>query len=481
MPDGIGLRSTRGPALLAMLVATFLVGAAATAISTAVPSIVADIGGFSSFPWLFSVYLVAMTVTVPVFSKLADTLGRRRLLLFGVCVFVIGSVLCGLAWDMPSLIAFRVVQGIGGGSLQPLALTVIGDIYTKMERARVQRYIAVTGATASVAGPAIGGVFALMDAWRLVFLINLPLGALTAWLIYRSVHEQFERRRHRVDYAGAVLLTVSLSLLILGVLEGGDAWEWSSPTSLLIFSGGGALLVAFLVRQHFAAEPIIPLGLFRRRLIIVMTVLGLMMGAIMVGLTVFVPTYLQVAAGTSPILAGAAVAAMSIGLPVSSAIAGVLSLRIGLRFTTVLGAGVTLVGGSGLAVFAPHPSALTVAGFAALVGIGFGLTTVPGLVALQESVAWDQRGVVTGMVTFFRSLGQALGAASLGAVAKSILSADPGVATGEQDPLTMQATGSAVFLVVVGFALVHLVAALCMPTTRHPLTPSRARPHNVTA
>ena len=446
-----------------MLVATFLVAAAASAISTAVPSIVADIGGFSSFPWLFSAYLLAMTVTVPVFSKLADTLGRKRLLLFGIGVFVIGSVLCGLAWDMPSLIAFRLIQGVGGGSLLPLALTVIGDIYTQKERVRVQGYIAITGATASVIGPVLGGIFAMLDVWRLVFLINLPLGALTALLIYRNVHEQFERRRHRVDYAGAVLLTASLTFLIFGVLEGGDAWEWSSPTSLTIFSIGGVLFITFLVRQRYAAEPIIPLWLFRHRLVIVMTMLGLMMGGIMVGLTAFVPTYLQVAAGTSPILAGAAVAAMSIGLPASSAIAGILYLERGLRFTTVLGGIITLIGGIGFAAFAPHPSAWTVAGCAALVGIGFGFTTVPGLVALQESVPWDQRGVVTGLVTFFRSLGQALGAASLGAVAKSVLTASP---AGEQDPSTVQVASGAVFLVVAGFALLHLMAALGMPRVR---------------
>lgn len=453
----LGEHSARRSTLLALLMATFLVGAAASAISTAVPSIVADIGGFSSFPWMFSAYLLAMTVTVPIASKLADTLGRRRLLLVGVGVFIIGSVLCGMAWDMPSLIAFRVVQGIGGGPLLPLALTVVGDLYTQRDRARVQGYIAIAGATASVIGPALGGIFSLLDAWRLVFLINVPLGGLTAVLIYRNVREKFERHPHRIDYAGALLLAGSLTLLIFGVLEGGDGWRWSSPASLAVFGVGGALLVTFLVREHYAAEPILPLGLFRRRLVLVMTVLGLMMGGIMAGLTAFVPTYLQLAGGTPAIVAGAAVAGMSIGMPASSAVAGVLYLRLGLRFTTVLGAAITLLGAVGLAVFAPYPSAWTVAGCAALVGAGFGLTTVPGLVTLQESVPWNQRGVVTGLVTFFRSLGQALGAAALGAVSRGVLTASP---DGERDPLTVQAASGAVFVVVAVFALVHVGAAL---------------------
>lgn len=454
---GIGLRSERGPALLALLVATFLIGMSAWVISTAVPSIVAEIGGFSSFPWLFSVYVLTMTVTVPVFSKLADTVGRKRLLLLGIIVFVIGSVLCGLAWNMPSLIGFRVVQALGGGSIQPLALTVIGDLYSREERARVQSYLAVTLATASVIGPAVGGLFAMFGVWRLVFLINLPLGALTAWLVHRYIQEKVERRARRIDYAGAVLITGALTLIILGLLEGGDAWAWASPTSVAIFVGGILLLGAFIIRERYAAAPIVPLMLFRRRLVIMLAILGVSMGAIMVGLTAFAPTYLQVSAGVSPVWAGVAVAAMAIGTPVSSALAARLYLQWGLRQTTVLGAVVALTGVVALAVLAPFPSAWIVAACAALVGVGFGFTTVPGLVAIQESVPWNQRGVVTGLVTFFRSLGQAVGVAALGAVAKIAL--DTGGA-GEQDPIAVLTASAAVFAVVAVLGVAHLVGAL---------------------
>ncbi len=459
----VGLRSERGPALLALLVATFLIGMSAWVISTAVPSIVADIGGFSSFPWLFSVYVLTMTVTVPVFSKLADTMGRKRLLVIGIIVFVIGSVLCGLAWSMPSLIAFRVVQALGGGSIQPLALTVIGDLYLREERARVQGYLAVTLATASVIGPAVGGLFAMFDLWRLVFFINLPLGAFTLWLVQRHIHEKVVHRAHRIDYPGAVLITGALTLLILGFLEGGDAWAWSSPTSVSVFSGGIVLLGVFLLRERRATEPIIPLALFRRRLVVMLAILGIAMGGIMVGLTAFAPTYLQVSAGVSPVWAGVAVAAMAIGTPSSSALAATLYLRWGVRPTTVLGAVVALAGAVGLAVLAPFPSPWIVAVCAGLVGVGFGFTTIPGLVAIQESVPWDQRGVVTGLVTFFRSLGQAVGVAVLGAVAKTAL--DVGEA-GEQDPQAVLVASAAVFVVVAVFAVVHLLGAVGIPNER---------------
>ncbi|GAA3752436.1 MDR family MFS transporter [Microbacterium kribbense] len=459
----VGLREQRGPALLALLVATFLIGMSAWVISTAVPSIVADIGGFTSFPWLFSVYLLTMAVTVPVFSKLADTIGRTRLLLFGIAVFVLGSVLCALAWSMPSLIVFRVVQALGGGSIQPLALTVIGDLYERGERARVQGYLAVTLATASVIGPAVGGLFAMFDLWRLVFLINLPLGALAAWLIHRNIREKVTHRTHRIDVLGAILVTGGLTLLILGLLEGGDAWGWASPTSFGVFGGGIVLMCLFLLRETRAAEPVIPLPLFRQRLVVMLAVLGVMMGGIMVALTAFAPTYLQVSAGISPVWAGVAVAAMAIGTPASSALAATLYLRWGVRATTLLGAVITLAGAVGMAALAPFPSAWTVAVCAALVGVGFGFTTIPGLVAVQESVPWEQRGVVTGLVTFFRSLGQALGVAVLGAVAKSILETGGG---GAQDPGAVLQASVAVFIVAAVFALIHLLGACGMARDR---------------
>jgi len=468
----VGLREQRGPALLALLVATFLIGMSAWVISTAVPSIVADIGGFASFPWLFSAYLLTMTVTVPVFSKLADTIGRKRLLLFGLAVFILGSVLCGLAWSMPSLIVFRVVQALGGGSIQPLALTVIGDLYERTERARVQGYLAVTLATASVIGPAVGGIFAMFDLWRLVFLINLPLGLVAAWLIHRNLREKISRRAHRIDVPGAVLVTGGLTLLILGLLEGGDAWEWMSPTSVGVFGGGIVLMCLFLVRETRAAEPVIPLGLFRQRLVVMLAILGVMMGGIMVGLTAFAPTYLQVAAGVSPVWAGVAVATMAIGTPASSALAATLYLRWGVRRTTVLGAAIALAGAVGLAALAPFPSVWTVAVCAALVGVGFGFTTIPGLVAVQESVPWEQRGVVTGLVTFFRTLGQAVGVAVLGAVAKSILE---GGGAGRQDPAAVLQATIAVFAVVAVFAVIHLLGACGMSRDRTPAVEALSR------
>ncbi|MBO9578539.1 MAG: MFS transporter, partial [Microbacteriaceae bacterium] len=235
--DGIGLRSKRGPILLAMMLSMGLIAIDTTVLATAVPSVVADIGGFESFPWLFSIYLLTMSVLVPVYSKLADTIGRKPILLFGIAVFLLGSIACGFAWDMTSLIVFRAIQGIGAGAVQPLTITVVGDIYTIEERARVQGYMSSVWAIASIAGPALGAVFSELHIWRWVFFINIPLCLLAGWLVLRGLRERVERRAHRIDYAGSALLTVGLGAVILATLEGGKGWAWGSWVSFALYGG----------------------------------------------------------------------------------------------------------------------------------------------------------------------------------------------------------------------------------------------------
>src|SRR4051812_43245611 len=255
----VGLRSERGPVLLALMVSTGLIAIDATILATAVPSIVKDVGGFAQFPWLFSIYLLAQAVSVPVYAKLSDTLGRKPIILIGIGLFLLGSILCGFAWSMPALIAFRAVQGLGAGAVQPMAITIAGDIYTVAERAKTQGYLASVWAISSVVGPTLGGVFSQFLSWRGIFFVNIPLCLIAAFLIWRNFSEKIERRKHTVDYAGAILLTVALSLLILAVLEGGQAWAWNSPVSLALFIIGGIGLIAFVLVERRAAEPILPL------------------------------------------------------------------------------------------------------------------------------------------------------------------------------------------------------------------------------
>jgi MFS family permease len=470
----VGFRSARGPLLIAMMLSTGLVAIDSTVIATAVPSIVDELGGFGWFPWLFSVYLLASAVTVPVYAKLADTVGRKPIMLWGIGLFLLGSILCGFAWGMPSLIVFRAVQGIGAGAVLPMAITMVGDIYTLEERARVQGYMASVWAIAAVVGPTLGGIFAQFDLWRGIFFVNIPLCLLAGWMIWSRFRESVERRTHRIDYAGAVLLTVSMTLLILGVLQGGTGWAWDSIPSITVLCAGGLLLVAFVLVERRAAEPILPFWVLSRRLLLTTNLLGFCVGAALIGLTEYVPTFLTVTTGTPPIVAGLALGALTIGWPVAATIAGRLYLRFGFRPTTILGGVVLVLGISGLAVATLAPSVWVVALVCFVIGAGFGFSAVTSLVAAQSSVDWNERGVVTGTQMFFRSIGQSLGAAVLGAIANSVILRLGG---DETDPGTMAAAAGAVFVAAAGVAALLLVAAIAMPRLAPPAIEPESAAH----
>ena len=458
--NDIGLRSERGPLLAAMMLASGLAAIDSTAVATAVSSIVADVGGFHSFPWLFSAYLLAAAVTVPVYAKLADTIGRKPLILFGIGVFLLGSILCGVAWDMPSLIVFRAVQGIGAGAITPITITMLGDIYTVEERARVQGYMASVWAIAAVVGPTLGGLFAQFDFWRGIFLINIPLCLLAGWAIWSRFRETVHRREHRIDYAGAALLTVAMTLLILGVLQGGHGWAWDSLPSLLVLGGGAVLLVAFVFVERRAAEPVLPFWVLSRRLLTTTNLLGFCIGASLIGLTEYVPTFLTATTGTSPLLAGFALAALTVGWPVASTFAGRVYLRFGFRAATIVGGSILVVSAAALALSTLAPSVPLVAVLCFVIGVGFGFSAIPSLVAAQSSVGWAERGVVTGTQMFFRSIGQSLGAAILGAIANAVILSLGG---DETDPATMAAAAGWVFAGITAVAVVLLAAAISMP------------------
>ncbi|YCK81536.1 MFS transporter [Arthrobacter sp. D3-18] len=458
--EGVGFRSRRGPILIALMLATGLVAIDATIVATAVPSIVEDIGGFASFPWLFSAYLLAQAVSVPVYAKLSDVVGRKPIILGGIGLFLLGSILCGLAWSMPALIAFRVLQGLGAGAVQPVAITIAGDIYTLAERAKVQGYLASVWAVSSVVGPTLGGVFASLGIWRWIFLINIPLCLIAAWMLLRTFHENVERTKHRIDYAGAGLLTISLSLLILGALQGGQAWPWDSPISFAVFGGGALLFVVFLLVERKAAEPVLPPWVVSRRLLATTAMVAFGVGAVMLGITTYVPTFLEGSLKTSPLLAGLALAALTIGWPISASQAGRFYLRIGFKNTAIIGIVITVIGSAVLALTAPTPNILLVAMACFIVGLGLGLVATPSLIAAQTSVDWNERGVVTGTNLFARSIGSSMGVAVFGAIANAIYANGP---SGGPDPQTTVHASTAVFLAVLVSAVLTVVAVLVMP------------------
>jgi EmrB/QacA subfamily drug resistance transporter len=468
----VGFRSDRGPILIALMVVTGLIAIDSTILATAVASVVDDLGGFSSFPWLFSVYLLAQAVSVPIYAKLADTIGRRPVLLFGIALFFVGSVLSGFAPTMGVLIAFRAVQGLGAGALLPVSITIAGDIYSTAERAKAQGYIASVWAISSVVGPTLGGVFSEFVSWRWIFFVNVPLCVLAVVLLLRNYKEKAGvRAKHRIDFAGGITLTLGLTGLLLALLEGGEAWAWLSWQSIAVFVAAIAFLALAVVIELRAAEPVLPIRMFRRRLVLSTTLVSAGVGAILIGLTSYVPNFLERTAGATPLVAGLAVAALTLGWPVAASNAGRIYLRFGFRPTVLIGT--VVAAGSALLLLAVTgaDSIWLTAGACLLIGLGLGLTATPALIAAQSSVGYSERGVVTGANLFARSIGSAVGVAIFGAVANAVLD---GRVTA---PATTSASG-AVFLGVVVAGVLTVGAAACMPPVRAdaPPTPVAAEP-----
>ncbi|MFI6700157.1 MFS transporter [Streptomyces sp. NPDC050509] len=500
-----------------------------TIVSTAVPQIVGDLGGFAVFSWLFSGYLLAVTVTLPVYGKLSDTLGRKPVLVAGIILFLIGSLLCATAWNMASLIAFRVVQGLGGGALQGTVQTIAADLYPLKERPKIQARLSTVWASSSVAGPAVGGFIAGYADWRWIFLINLPVGAVALWLVVRYLHEpqrarngagtasgtgtgtgtgtgsgagtasgagRAARSRPRTDWAGAVGVFATGALLLTALVQGGVAWPWLSVPSLA-FLGSSAVLAAFtVVIERRAAEPIIPGWVWRRRTIAAVNLALGALGLLMVAPTVFLPTYAQSVLGLGPIAAGFVLSAMTLSWPVSAALSNRVYNRIGFRQTAVIGISLaTLV----LLAFPllPYPGhAWQPTLIMLLLGAALGLFQLPLIIGVQSTVGWSERGTATASILFCRLIGQSVGAAVFGAVANSVLSArlasaptpglpedvdgvaraleDPGSLSAEAADYLRRAMDTAVDHVYVGAAgagALALLALLFLAPRRFPVLP----------
>ncbi|GAA2532915.1 MFS transporter [Winogradskya humida] len=448
--------------LAAVMLSTALVAIDSTIIATAVPSIVADIGGFAEFPWLFSTYLLAQAVSVPVFGKLADLFGRKPVVLAGIAVFALGSVGGGLAGSIGALIAFRAVQGLGAGAIQPTTMTMIGDLYSVRERAKVQGYIASVWGIASVIGPTLGGVFSEWVSWRWIFFINIPLCLAAALTIWRRFGERVNRAHPAIDYRGAALLTTGLTLIILGLLEGGQSWAWMSAPGIAVLGAGVALLVAFGFAERNVAEPVLPLWVFRRRTLVAAGLTSFGIGAVLLGLTSYIPTYAQTALGASPLLAGFALATLLIGWPIAASQSGKIYLRLGFRGCALIGTAIVLAGSLLLLVLDQRSSVLTVGAVCLLIGLGMGLVGPPTVVVGQSSVGWEDRGVVTANYVFMRSLGSAVGVAVFGAIANATLRGDGA------DPVRMTTAVQHVFLGIIALAVLMVAMVTLMPRGDRP-------------
>ncbi len=404
----------RSLTVAAILLSMFLSAMEATVVSTAMPTVIAELHGIELYGWVGAIYMLATTVTIPLWGKLADTAGRRPAMLAGIALFLAGSVASGMSRTMTTLVAMRAVQGLGAGSLQTVSLTIIGDIFTIEQRAKVQGVFGAVWGVAGMVGPLVGGLIVTHFSWRWVFFVNLPFGLLSAALFVVAYREGAARRPgalSRVDWLGAACLCGAIVSLLLGV--GGRAWQVTLPLSV-------ALTLGFVVVERRAVDPLLPLPLLVRPVIRASAVLGALMGAVMMGTLMYVPLYVQAVQHGSPTAAGSSIASMLVGWPIASAVSGRLIPRFGFRPLVLTGA--TTIALSSLAmslVMGLGTPAIAAAAFA--LGVGMGLANTALLIAVQESVTRGERGTATATAMFSRTIGGALSVGALGALLGALL------------------------------------------------------------
>lgn len=406
--------------VLATLIGTFLAALDATVVGTAMPTIIGELGGLPLYPWAFASYLLAATVTGPVFGKLSDTYGRKPVYLAGIFLFLLGSVLAGASQSMASLIAFRTLQGLGAGAVQPVAITIVGDIFELEARARIQGLFGAVWGISAVIGPAVGGLLTDLVSWRWVFYLNIPFGLVAAVLLALTLSESLERRRRRkVDYLGTALLTGGLVAVLLALLGGAE--PGITAGSIALFGGGVSMLALFVFVEGRAEDPIVPPGMFRDRILSVSAFGNLALGGVLLGVSVYVPLFVQGSLGGTALTAGAVVASLSIGWPVGSFVGGRMLLKTGYRATLLLGS-VLVASGSALCVPMDRQTSLPYVVVAVVViGLGLGFSSTSYLVSVQNAVPWRRRGVATSSVVFFRTVGGLLGVAVMGALLNASL------------------------------------------------------------
>ncbi len=413
----------------------FIAALEATVVGTAMPTVIASLGGLSHYSWVFSAYLVTSTVTVPVWGKLSDLYGRRLLYQIGIGIFLLGTLLSGLSTSMTQLIIFRAIQGLGAGALIPLGMTIIGDIFTVEERAKMQAYFSGVWGFSSIIGPVVGGFITDQLNWRWVFFVNLPIGIIAAMIIGFALREPKIRNRPTIDYAGAILLMTAISLLMFAMAEGDGAGLFASQNLLI---GGVAILmlVGFVFVEKRAVDPIIPFDLFRNRTVSIAVLAGFLGGVAMFGVISFIPLFAQGSLGFTATVAGSLLTPLMLTWVTMSVIGGRLMLRVGYRVITIFGYVVLTLGCVFLALFDRHTNQVWLYIDLMIIGAGLGLTMLTLLIAVQQAVERTKLGVATSLNQFSRSIGGALGVAVMGAVLTAGLASELRQSATVDGPLT---------------------------------------------
>ncbi|MEV6164228.1 MDR family MFS transporter [Streptomyces sp. NPDC052052] len=419
-------RSTRSVmvAIGALLLGLLLAALDQTIVATALPTIVSDLGGLEHLSWVVTAYLLASTAATPLWGKLGDQYGRKKLFQTAIVVFLIGSALCGIAQNMPQLIFFRALQGLGGGGLIVLSMAIVGDIVPPRERGRYQGLFGAVFGTTSVLGPLLGGFFTEHLSWRWVFYINLPIGVVALLVIAAVLHIPVRRTRHTIDYLGTFLIAAVATCLVLVASLGGTTWAWGSSQVIALTALSVLLLIAFVHVERRAAEPVLPLKLFRIRTFTLVAVISFVVGFAMFGAMTYLPAFLQVVHGITPTMSGVHMLPMVIGLFLASTLSGQIISRTGRwKIFPIAGTFLTAVGLQLLHRLTETSSTLEMSIYFFVFGAGLGLVMQVLVLVVQNAVGYEDLGVATSGATFFRSIGSSFGVAVFGTIFTSRLTA----------------------------------------------------------
>jgi multidrug resistance protein len=398
---------------IAALASAFITQIESTIVATAMPTIVGEIGGFGLLSWVFTIYLLTQAVTTPIYGRLSDLYGRKPILLFGIAVFIVSSILAGFAWSMPSLIAFRAIQGLGAGAISPVSRTLIGDIYHGAARARMQGYVSAVFIGAALLGPVVGAFLVAHTIWQMVFWINVPLGLIAGAILVFAFKEQFARRSARIDVGGALLLAAGSFVLLYALAQ---AAVLPLPWFVVLTALGLLLLVGFGVYESSVTDPIWPMSLWRDRMSTSGNLVSFTLGATIMGVTAYLPVYIQGVMGESAMTAGLAIMAMSATSPIGAVAAGQIMLRSSYRVTASVGGVFFIIGTVMMIMLGAASGPSWILASAVMIGLGLGFSNNTYMVAIQAECSWSTRGIATGAFIFSRIFGQALGAAAFGGI-----------------------------------------------------------------
>ncbi|MDN3955952.1 MDR family MFS transporter [Sporolactobacillus laevolacticus] len=463
MPDK---KTNRKLVTVAMLVAILLVAIDVTIVSTAMPKVVRDLNGLNLISWVFAIYTLTTSVTTPIYGKLADLFGRKKIFIIGVILFVGGSILSGVSQTMMQLIIFRAIQGIGAGAVMPITFTIIGDLYPGEQRAKMQGMFSAVWGIAGLLGPLVGGFLVDQISWRWIFFINLPVGMVSLLLIVACFHESFEQgKSHSIDYLGAITFTLGLSSLLYVLLNAGQAFAWNSAPVYALFAAFAIFMVTFGYLETKVSEPMLPPSLFRIPVIIVSNLVTLLASSVVIAVTVYLPIWIQTILEKSATSSGLTLMPMSLVWPLGAGLAGRYMYRIGSKLTAVIGTVLVSLSGIWLAALSLASPYWYFVGIMVVIGFGMGYALTPTTVLVQSAVGWGMRGAATASNMLMRSLGQTVGIAVFGTIFNNALSSEKTQSTSSSAVHTAMASGiHLVFVFVFFIGIVTLIVSLLLPS-----------------